>query len=136
MLGRNCTCTTDPSWLLGPAAPLQWGQDLRTRVRLGLGFDPDDPAAGSALAGVWTMFDTAASQTDPSFDYGGGYMEFPVDPDQGDAETQFDRVTAVPPTSPALKERVGRTLLVAIAALALLVFGSGVVLVLRARRQR
>ena len=27
LLGRNCTCTSDPAWLLGPAAPLVWGQD-------------------------------------------------------------------------------------------------------------
>ncbi|GAG03961.1 unnamed protein product, partial [marine sediment metagenome] len=32
LLGRNCTCTTDPDWLLGPAAPVVWRRDLQQQV--------------------------------------------------------------------------------------------------------
>ncbi len=59
LLGRNCACTTDPSWLLGPAVPLSWGNDLELQVREELGFDPNNPAVAGTLAGVWTSLGAA-----------------------------------------------------------------------------
>ncbi|MCD6350816.1 MAG: hypothetical protein J7M26_01745 [Armatimonadetes bacterium] len=69
LLGRNCTCTSDPRLLLGPAAPLLWGADLRQRVHDELGFDPDSPAAVNSLAGAWVIL------RDPQADWSKGPAE-------------------------------------------------------------
>jgi hypothetical protein len=75
LLGRNCTCTTDPTWLLGPALPVDWSADLQAQVREALGFDPTSPAVAEALSGVWTKLRRPANgEAVP--DSTTGYVEF------------------------------------------------------------
>lgn len=79
LLGKNCTCTADPTWLLGPALPLKWGRDLRQQVRVALGFDPDNPNVAATLSGVWKNFrarDSALVPGETVPDPTTGYMEF------------------------------------------------------------
>jgi hypothetical protein len=52
MLGRSCSCTTSATWLSGPATPLQWGSSMDDAVQDELGFNPRDPDALRAIAGV------------------------------------------------------------------------------------
>ncbi len=84
LLGRNCTCTSDPTWLLGPAMPLVWTRMLQQQTRDALGFDPDSPAVANALSGVWTSLkkpDAARKPGDYVPDPGTGYIEFGVEPE-------------------------------------------------------
>jgi len=90
LLGRNCTCTSDPSELLGPVAPLVWGEDRYAQVRDELGFDPNHPAVASTLAGVWTSLGSAALGAGDAMDFGGGYVEFSLEELEGEGDAPID----------------------------------------------
>ena len=81
LLGRNCTCTSDPSRILGPCAPVVWGRDEQIEVRNTLGFDANNPAVIGALSGVWkTVGDQSASGLGDLLDGAGlGYTEITLD---------------------------------------------------------
>ena len=51
MLGRSCSCTTSPVWLIGKAIPLTWGSEVRSMATLQLGFDPLDPEVLRSIKG-------------------------------------------------------------------------------------
>lgn len=53
MLGRSCSCTTSPTWLTGPAVPMQWDQADKNAIQDELGFDPNDPQAIDSIKGVF-----------------------------------------------------------------------------------
>ncbi|MEN6304381.1 MAG: hypothetical protein ABFD96_16730 [Armatimonadia bacterium] len=83
LMGKNCTCTADPTSLIGPALPLNWGQDRQQQVREVLGFDPNSPAVATTLSGVWKTLrpaDGALVPGDTVPDPTTGYVEFSVDP--------------------------------------------------------
>lgn len=83
LLGKNCTCTADPSWLLGPALPLNWGREVQEQVREQLGFDPNSPAVATTLSGVWKSLqprDSALVPGESVPEPNTGYVEFSVDP--------------------------------------------------------
>ncbi len=99
LLGRNCTCTTDPTWLLGPAAPLVWGVDRQTEVLDEMGFDPNSPAVASTLAGVWTTVGETGrlretAQTGARAPRIRGYMEFALEPEPTDEEASLEGESA------------------------------------------
>lgn len=82
-MGKNCTCTADPTSLIGPALPLNWGQDRQQKVREVLGFDPNSPAVATTLSGVWKTLrpaDGALVPGDTVPDPTTGYVEFSVEP--------------------------------------------------------
>lgn len=86
LLGRNCTCTSDPSWLLGPAAPLVWSEDLQILTREALGFDPNSPAVLMTLAGAWKSLKEQAEGAEggAAAPQGTDYIEFPAEPGDPD----------------------------------------------------
>lgn len=88
LLGRNCTCTSDPSWLLGPVAPLVWGEDRYRQVRDELGFDPNHPAVAATLSGVWTSLGATGFAGDDLATIGGGYMEFSLESLEADGDSR------------------------------------------------
>ena len=51
MLGRSCSCTTSPLWLIGKAIPLTWSDEIRSMATLQLGFDPLDPEVLRSIKG-------------------------------------------------------------------------------------
>jgi len=92
-LGKNCTCTADPSWLLGPALPLNWGNETRQQVREALGFDPDNPNVAATLSGVWKTFrarDSALVPGETVPEATTGYMEFNLQQDATPPAPQAD----------------------------------------------
>lgn len=149
LLGRNCTCTADPRWLLGPRAPLLWGMDREVEVRDALGFDPHNPLVIHSLAGAWVFL------RDPGADWGApelsdldgfrrampadparGYTEIIIDPDEGAPDDEPDpplidmraRDAATPPSPLA-------PVAIVAAALVLVALAGGVVILLRRRGQ-
>lgn len=86
LLGRNCTCTSEPAQILGPVMPLMWDRDRQAQAREALGFDPDAPAALSALSGVWVDFRQGGERRTPGEylpDPASGYIELPLDTGEG-----------------------------------------------------
>ncbi len=131
LLGRNCACTSDPSWLLGPAAPVIWGEDLDLRVRDQFGFDPNSPAVLNTLAGVWIGLGEAdaeaAERALPPAET--GYMEFPVEPQETTGE-EADLSVA----EPTAGQRGHRVLFIVAAALACIAIIGSIIILLWQRR--
>lgn len=91
LLGENCTCTSDPAYLIGPSVPFVWDEKLRQATRDALGFDPDSPQARNTLAGVWTTLEPGVEPNENVLpNPGGGYIEFPAEPDQGEGAPEGD----------------------------------------------
>ena len=57
MLGRSCSCTTSPKWLIGTAIPLTWNDTTRRAARDQLGFDPLDPKVLRSIRGATRLPD-------------------------------------------------------------------------------
>jgi len=70
MLGRSCTCTTDPIWITGRSLPIIWDLETRQLAQIELGFDPDDPDAVDLMR---NSIGTGAGAL-------GGYQEITFDP--------------------------------------------------------
>jgi len=51
MLGRSCSCTTSPTWLIGRGVPLVWKSSHEAAAREALGFDPQDPNVLRSIRG-------------------------------------------------------------------------------------
>jgi hypothetical protein len=132
LLGNNCTCTADPSWLLGPALPLNWGQGLQQQVREALGFDPNNPNVAATLSGVWKNFRAADSSLVPGETVPEpmtGYMEFNVEqqamPPARDADPD---APGDGDAGAALEQRSWRAAVIAGAAIAAAALGGSAVL--------
>lgn len=135
LLGKNCTCTADPSWLLGPALPLNWGRSLQEQVREQLGFDPNSPAVANTLSGVWKTLSPANSALVPGENVpepNTGYVEFSVDPTQPPADQE-------PPADgdegAGLEQRSWRAAALMGAAVTASVVGGAALIAWRARRR-
>jgi len=103
LLGTNCTCTSDPSSLMGPAAPLVWGLSRQQAVMDTLGFDPNSPAVATTLSGVWRTIGEldAAGSRGIEMGPGAGYSEFALD-------SLTSGTRGAPPNRVALSRRVAQ----------------------------
>jgi len=136
LLGRNCTCTSDPSWLLGPAAPLLWDENLRILTREALGFDPNSPNVLMTLAGAWKSLRARAESGDGGqMPLGSDYIEFPAEPEDPDAAMGQD---GVPPPLGAPRTDVEQEgfgiVWKTVAGLAAVSLVGGAAIIIRARR--
>jgi hypothetical protein len=150
LLGKNCTCTSDPRWILGPAIPTVWGSDMQTQVRDRLGFDPSNPSVLNSLAGAWILlrnpkadwsspaledFDEFAKSVpqDPS----SGYTEFGIG--QGSGESSDTEVDAVPTVDlrsadTSLERQAAQVVVMVVIGLAVVALLGSALIVLRQRR--
>ncbi len=149
-LGKNCTCTSDPRWILGPAAPLLWGKSLQEQVRDRLGFDANNPAVLNTLAGAWLLLrnpkadwsspnleDLNRFAEGPPQDPASGYIEFSFGPEEPASETtaaeDAPRVDLRVP-NPSVERHGLRIVLAVAGALLLVALLGGVVILLRHHR--
>ncbi|MGE5531022.1 MAG: hypothetical protein ACM3VW_02750 [Bacteroidota bacterium] len=139
LLGRNCTCTADPSWLLGPALPLNWGREVQEQVREQLGFDPNSPAVATTLSGVWKTLqprDAALVPGESVPEPNTGYVEFSVDPTPAPADKEEPKDGDDPPDEGAnLEQRSWRAAAWMGAAVTVSVVGGAAWMACRARRR-
>jgi hypothetical protein len=135
MLGRSCSCTTSPVWLIGKAIPLTWSPEIRSMATLQLGFDPLDPEVLRSIKGEKKKPKELAGL--------GGFEEFEL----GYSEVTIDPIPVeeTPTTAPEAKivskvENTGeestgpgpgsggsttKTLVIALGALLLVVLATG-----------
>jgi len=128
VLGRNCTCTSDPTDVIGPTIPMVWDAKTRARAAKALGFDPESPDALMTLSGVWR---TPLARGGGEFSRS-GYTEAVVELGPEPPTTTAETVNPARPVGNA-KTRVGRYLVIAVAALALVAAALGALILLRRR---
>ncbi len=134
LLGRNCTCTSEPAQILGPVMPLRWDRDRQAQAREALGFDPDAPAALSALSGVWVDFRQGGEKRTPGEylpDPASGYIELPLDMGEGAGEPGQEGEEERGETRPEAENVGMRAAIAATVGLAVLVAGGSAVLIMR-----
>jgi len=144
-IGSNCSCTSDPIWVSGPAIPLQWDEACRAEVRKRLHFDPDNPMVRIEIARIWGKKVSDLRRTGGFLGYAEGSFAPPV---EAEGET-----TAMPPTVPfalavgvpnahtepktppaTFERRTAHMVLGAIAGLGVAVMLGGGILMLRNRK--
>ena len=86
VIGADCECGLDQRWLQGTMLPAVWSRELRDRVAIGLGFDPESPMVKMEMSSI----------------IGRGYSSYPGVPigyQQPGPEPQSDNQTQQTPHS-------------------------------------
>jgi len=52
VLGQDCECSLDRSWMTGPMIPAEWGTDLQTQVQEHAGFDAENPLVKTEISRI------------------------------------------------------------------------------------
>ena len=52
LIGQDCECDLDRSWMQGPMIPLRWGPDRQQTTYNALGFDPDNPLVKAEISRI------------------------------------------------------------------------------------
>jgi hypothetical protein len=104
LIGQDCECDLERSWLQGPVYPARWDATRQTAAARLLGFDPENPlvrtevtrivlrgpAAGQGRRAASSAFDTLAL----------GYREESVDAPESETEAPLADPIPSPPTTP------------------------------------
>jgi hypothetical protein len=72
MVGMNCGCDNDLSWLSGTVIPRKWGPEIRAKVVEVLGFDPDNPMVKMEVSQLWSGAPASATDVGGPFAYSEG----------------------------------------------------------------
>ncbi|MCS5628801.1 MAG: hypothetical protein NZ935_14565 [Planctomycetes bacterium] len=135
MLGRSCSCTTSPVWLIGKAIPLTWSPEIRSMATLQLGFDPLDPEVLRSIKGEKKKpKELAGLGGFEEFEL--GYSEVTIDPvpveEKPSAAPEAKIVSKIENTGeestepgPGSEGSTTKTLVIALGALLLVVLATG-----------
>lgn len=75
IVGADCECGLDRSWMIGSMIPLRWGSKLQDEVVKRLGFDAENPMVKAEMKQILSMGDYAGMQDQASADIFEGYSE-------------------------------------------------------------
>lgn len=84
LIGQDCECDLDRSWLKGPVIPGRWDRGLQEGAAKSLGFDPENPMVRSEVSRIVLRGDGERKRSSrPSSALALGYSEEPVDDTPG-----------------------------------------------------
>jgi len=63
ILGQDCECDLDRSWMRGPTAPVRWSAETQTAVARQLGFDAESPMVRAEVGRILTRRPSASAGT-------------------------------------------------------------------------
>ncbi|NOZ20797.1 MAG: hypothetical protein GXP25_06880 [Planctomycetes bacterium] len=132
-LGRNCSCTADPSLWSGPSIPMPWSEVRRMELRETYGFDPDSPRFRSAVAAYVPGAAKSSDFVRGIIGYSEGYVEYTEPPDaptvaMPTVEPQPAAVVVKPRKTSTLERNTGYTVFYVIGGMTLLVAVAGSIL--------
>ncbi|MFO1461693.1 MAG: hypothetical protein U1G08_20100 [Verrucomicrobiota bacterium] len=88
LIGQDCECDLDRSWLKGPVLPGRWDRGLQEGAAKSLGFDPENPMVRSEVSRIVLRGDGDRKRPSrPSSALALGYSEEPVDDAAGTTPT-------------------------------------------------
>lgn len=125
LVGADCECDLDRSWLLGPMIPLSWTIKTQARVAHSLGFDPENPLVKIELYRIARMRPGANSGAQSSL--------FPVNPNAGMAKANR---TDDPATKTNLGKRVVSQVLIWFLILSVVSILAGAIIILLQKKRR
>jgi hypothetical protein len=103
ILGQDCECDLDRSWMRGPMMPGRWDADWQRRVVAALGFDAESPLVKIEVERIISRGPTReAAARRVRFDAGGGlealgYREMDLNDSPAETTSSEETAPAVPP---------------------------------------
>ena len=87
IIGADCECGLDRSWMLGETLLVKWDQEVRAKVAKSLGFDPENPMIKMEMDQILLQGSSSAPKQPRRFDVDAlaalGYREVEVPSDPG-----------------------------------------------------
>lgn len=125
LVGADCECDLDRSWLLGPMIPLSWTQKTQARVAHSLGFDPENPLVKIELYRIVRMRLGESAGLQPSV--------LPLNQSAGMAKQSR---SAVPATKTAVGKRIASQVLIWFLILSAVSILAGTLIILLQKKRR
>lgn len=89
MIGQDCECELDRSWLKGPLLPARWDQGRQSTAASVLGFDPENPMVRTEISRIVLRGPTDGTRRKLAGSTSAlGYDEMPVEATTGDIEPE------------------------------------------------
>lgn len=76
IVGADCECDLDRTWLRGVMIPLRWDAPLRDRAAKRLGFDPENPVVKMEVSRIVSLGSGEAGRVDPAGEAGDGLFGY------------------------------------------------------------
>jgi len=142
VIGQDCECGLDHRWLQGTMLPARWTDEMQAQVAENLGFDPENPMIKMEMS----LIVRRGSYSYPSVPF--GYQEIAIEPNDAMEERQNlpndVEYTTMPDSSPenpisesnpsVEQDSPFRNTILLLVGLCVLVFTSGIVILVRAKK--
>ena len=83
LLGQDCECDLDRSWMQGPLVPMSWGMEQQAEVLKEVGFDAENPMVKTEISRILARGPSSGARRValPGIDSGGliGYKEMAIE---------------------------------------------------------
>lgn len=137
LVGADCECGLDRSWMLGTMIPARWSIDIQTGLVKQLGFDVENPMIKAEMSRILSisaaMRGEAAGQNAENL-YGYREQTLDVTPQSDIPRVNFSQIQAM--NSPAERSPLARMLLIVGTGFVLVILVAGLWIWLRARRKK
>ena len=139
VVGADCECGLDQSWILGRMIPLRWESSVQSELVRFLGFDVENPLVKSEMSQILSVKPTLDNQFDPMVDNLLGYSEGKIIIEKS-AES-VSKISAYEiresfyQTKPSKNSIVFRTILITIGGILLIVLAIGIFLFIKHKRK-
>jgi hypothetical protein len=95
IVGADCECGLDRSWILGKRLPVRWDGKIQARVAKALGFDPENPMVKMEISQILRRGQISSERTQhpdnyPSVSF--GYREIAIEVDSAEGDLQDSAV--------------------------------------------
>lgn len=140
VIGSSCECGLDRGWVLGTMIPLRWDEKMQSEVVEHLAFDAESPMVKTEISQILSLGPSLGadkpSQSGKLVDYSEQIVEFENRPIVATVSpAQFRQLAAPVSTASGVVDRPYQKALFIIGGMILLILGSGVFIILRARRR-
>lgn len=149
IVGADCECGLDRSWILGKSLPIRWNEKIQAKVAKSLGFDPENPMVKMEMSQILRQSSTGGRSPQnlenlPNVSL--GYKEFVIElePSEPGPQTQPEQVQKIAPDADAKNDlksdplaemyRPLRSSVVVLLILSVVVIIFGVVVLVRAKK--
>jgi len=139
IVGADCECGLDQSWILGRMLPMRWESSVQSKLVKFLGFDVENPLVKSEMSQILSVKPKPDDQFDPMTDNLLGYSEGKIIIEKS-AES-VSKISAYEiresfyQTKPSKNSIVFRAILITIGGILLIVLAIGVFLFIKHKRK-
>ena len=139
VVGADCECGLDQSWILGRMIPLRWESSVQSELVKYLGFDVENPLVKSEMSQILSVKPTPDNQFDPMagnlLGYSEGKIMIEKSPENVSKISAYEIRKSFYQTKPSKNNLVFRTILMGFGGILLIVLVIGVLLYIKYKRR-